>query len=343
LAALAPGGRPIDAAQGGASNPVAAVPSGVEMPAAGEMTVQSGGETIAVAAAELTGGLALESLGSDVVPPAPPIGAAAATELQIAPAFSSISEAEMLGDDAVASAGEITVTSAAELDGGIEIKPLGSKVAVAAQPNDAAAAGPLTVRTDLSEEATAGFDATARDLSGGENVSIKAAEVEGGTVYVAGEAPPDTRILVYADDQLVGEVAASDEGAWLLEAQGDIRTGEVVLRADVVPEFSSAPGTQAEATFRRLPDSVVLEPAGAMVRGDTGPTTATGTAPVPMYLIIRRGDNLWRIAKRNYGRGIRYEAIFQANRDLIRDPDLIYPGQVFVIPTRDRSWTSALN
>ena len=54
-------------------------------------------------------------------------------------------------------------------------------------------------------------------------------------------------------------------------------------------------------------------------------------------MIIRRGDNLWRIARRNYGEGIRYTTIFQANRDQIRDPDLIYPGQVFDIPENANS------
>lgn len=51
----------------------------------------------------------------------------------------------------------------------------------------------------------------------------------------------------------------------------------------------------------------------------------------PETLIIRRGDNLWMIAKRLYGKGIRYSTIYQANTDQIRNPDLIYPGQVFVI------------
>jgi nucleoid-associated protein YgaU len=48
--------------------------------------------------------------------------------------------------------------------------------------------------------------------------------------------------------------------------------------------------------------------------------------------VIARGDNLWRISRISYGRGIRYPIIFEANRDQIRHPDLIYPGQVFVLP-----------
>ncbi len=48
--------------------------------------------------------------------------------------------------------------------------------------------------------------------------------------------------------------------------------------------------------------------------------------------IIRRGDNLWTIARRVYGRGIRYTTIYDANTAQIRDPDRIYPGQVFDLP-----------
>lgn len=48
--------------------------------------------------------------------------------------------------------------------------------------------------------------------------------------------------------------------------------------------------------------------------------------------IIRRGDNLWTIARRVYGQGIRYTTIYQANQSQIRNPNLIYPGQVFDLP-----------
>lgn len=48
--------------------------------------------------------------------------------------------------------------------------------------------------------------------------------------------------------------------------------------------------------------------------------------------IIRRGDTLWDIAHRYYGRGIRYDTIYRANRDRIALPSRIYPGQVFDLP-----------
>src|SRR5690606_24508563 len=48
--------------------------------------------------------------------------------------------------------------------------------------------------------------------------------------------------------------------------------------------------------------------------------------------IIRRGDNLWTIARRVYGSGYRYTTIYRANQGQIRNPNLIYPGQVFELP-----------
>ncbi|MFN6953134.1 MAG: LysM peptidoglycan-binding domain-containing protein [Albidovulum sp.] len=48
--------------------------------------------------------------------------------------------------------------------------------------------------------------------------------------------------------------------------------------------------------------------------------------------VVVRGDNLWQISRTTYGQGIRYTVIYKANRDQIRDPDLIYPGQIFVLP-----------
>ena len=48
--------------------------------------------------------------------------------------------------------------------------------------------------------------------------------------------------------------------------------------------------------------------------------------------LVKRGNNLWWIARQTYGEGIRYTAIYGANRDHIHDPNLIYPGQLFKLP-----------
>ncbi|MBD0274138.1 MAG: LysM peptidoglycan-binding domain-containing protein, partial [Acetobacteraceae bacterium] len=57
-------------------------------------------------------------------------------------------------------------------------------------------------------------------------------------------------------------------------------------------------------------------------------------------MVVQPGQNLWRIARTTYGRGVRYTVIYAANRETIRDPRLIYPGQVFAIPD-DRGQASA--
>ena len=49
-------------------------------------------------------------------------------------------------------------------------------------------------------------------------------------------------------------------------------------------------------------------------------------------IIVHRGDALWRISYRSYGKGIRYVDIYRQNRDIISDPDLIYPDQILIVP-----------
>jgi len=59
------------------------------------------------------------------------------------------------------------------------------------------------------------------------------------------------------------------------------------------------------------------------------------TIPVEYYTIVK-GDTLSGIAKRLYGNAMDYPHIFEANREVIKDPDLIYPGQKIRIP--EKSW-----
>jgi nucleoid-associated protein YgaU len=57
--------------------------------------------------------------------------------------------------------------------------------------------------------------------------------------------------------------------------------------------------------------------------------------PEEAAVIVQPGNSLWRIARRVYGEGLRYSVIYQANQNQIGDPDLIYPGQIFVLPSTD--------
>jgi LysM repeat protein len=54
--------------------------------------------------------------------------------------------------------------------------------------------------------------------------------------------------------------------------------------------------------------------------------------PAPRTYTVVKGDCLWKIAQRFYGQGILWPRIFDANRGKIKNPSLIYPAQVFVIP-----------
>jgi nucleoid-associated protein YgaU len=58
-------------------------------------------------------------------------------------------------------------------------------------------------------------------------------------------------------------------------------------------------------------------------------------------VIIRRGDTLWRISRRVYGRGIRYSTIYLANQTQIADPDRIWPGQIFSVPDKSKEGEAA--
>lgn len=62
------------------------------------------------------------------------------------------------------------------------------------------------------------------------------------------------------------------------------------------------------------------------------PSRPATTAPSTRTYTVVRGDCLWNIAKRYYGNGSQYTKIYNANRDKIKNPSLIYPGQVLVIP-----------
>ena len=64
----------------------------------------------------------------------------------------------------------------------------------------------------------------------------------------------------------------------------------------------------------------------------TAADTAPAASPGPITITVLPGFTLWAIAKKNLGNGVMYVQVFEANKDKIKDPDLIYPGQVFTVP-----------
>ena len=59
------------------------------------------------------------------------------------------------------------------------------------------------------------------------------------------------------------------------------------------------------------------------------PTSTSGSGRT--YVVVK-GDTLSGIAKREYGNASKWPTIYEANKDVIKDPDLIYPGQQLRIP-----------
>ena len=103
--------------------------------------------------------------------------------------------------------------------------------------------------------------------------------------------------------------------------------------APLAPSVSPTPlplSAPLPATPPDAPSRLTEGPAAASPK----PGDQPGSVFVPEINTARivRGDNLWQISRRTYGDGKRYTVIYDANRDQIRDPDLIYPGQIFVMP-----------
>jgi len=65
----------------------------------------------------------------------------------------------------------------------------------------------------------------------------------------------------------------------------------------------------------------------------TAPPPAPAAAPATKTYVVQKGDSLSKIAKHEYGNANDWRKIFEANRDIIKNPDLIHPGQVLKIPT----------
>jgi nucleoid-associated protein YgaU len=134
---------------------------------------------------------------------------------------------------------------------------------------------------------------------------------EGGAVIVSGRGAAEALIRLYLDDRSVGEGHADGQGLFRIQADGGIEPGVYHLRADQLDASGKVTG-RAEIPFQRATPAEIAVAEGRVV--------------------VQPGNSLWRIARRVYGQGLRYTVIYQANGDQIRNPDLIYPGQIFAVP-----------
>jgi len=133
-----------------------------------------------------------------------------------------------------------------------------------------------------------------------------------GEITVSGRASPGAKLNIYIDNVFAGGVQAGADGRWSYAPGAALAIGEHTLRVDSVANDGQVLA-RAETPLTREP-AAKLAPSGETL------------------VIVQPGNSLWRIARRTLGGGIHYSEIYQANRDQIRDPNLIYPGQIFTVP-----------
>jgi nucleoid-associated protein YgaU len=134
---------------------------------------------------------------------------------------------------------------------------------------------------------------------------------EGGHVTITGKATPGAVVRGYINDKMVVEGKTGADGSWRLAPTDPVGVGKHKLRLDRLTK-DGKPAARLELPFDRVP---------------VPPGTAEGGR-----LVVVHGDNLWNIARAHYGTGFQHILIYGANKEQIRDPDLIYPGQVLSMP-----------
>jgi nucleoid-associated protein YgaU len=142
-----------------------------------------------------------------------------------------------------------------------------------------------------------------------------------GAVTLAGRGPADTSVRVTLNNEPINLGEIGPAGQWSLDLP-DVDPGTYTLRLDQIG---------ADGTITRGAETPFLREDPARIR-DNPMLVADGAS----VITVQRGFTLWGIAEANFGDGILYVQIFAENRDAIRDPDLIFPGQIFALPDLPR-------
>lgn len=132
-----------------------------------------------------------------------------------------------------------------------------------------------------------------------------------GKLEIVGKAPPGSLVQLYLNNEFLGRAQANERGQWSLRPDKPVTAGNHTVRADQVDKDGKV-SARLEVHFARAQPLKDVEP-GSLV-------------------VVKEGNSLWRIARRTYGTGFKFTDIFEANRDQIKNADLIYPGQVFKLP-----------
>ena len=140
---------------------------------------------------------------------------------------------------------------------------------------------------------------------------------------MSGRAVGSSSVRVYLDNEPVIDTDVRNGGQWQVQLP-EVDTGTYTLRVDEI-DAEGAVISRVETPFLR--EAVADIQALDLDQRDV----AADLAPVSL-ITVQPGNTLWGIATEKYGDGLLFVRVFDANTDRIRDPDLIYPGQIFTIP-----------
>lgn len=141
---------------------------------------------------------------------------------------------------------------------------------------------------------------------------------DAGEVQLSGRGQGAGFVRVYLDNAPVTTSRIEGDGNWRTDLP-EVDTGVYTLRIDEVDAQGNVT-SRVETPFKREDEEVI---SASDVAADTQRVKAVTVQP---------GSTLWAISRETYGDGVMYVRVFEANRDRIRNPDLIYPGQVFTLP-----------
>jgi nucleoid-associated protein YgaU len=170
-------------------------------------------------------------------------------------------------------------------------------------------------------------------LRGGETLDSAVADSAGQFVMTPSRLPSGQYELTLRAKTPDGTVTQSSRGVAVALSEAApprlaAATNDAVLpkNLDKTAEKPKEPNKDQSKDAPRL--SANAAPMAAAV-----PEAATGAiGSFGANRIVLRGDSLWALSRRAYGDGARYARIYNANRDKIHNPNLIYPGQTFVMP-----------
>jgi nucleoid-associated protein YgaU len=208
---------------------------------------------------------------------------------------------------------------------------------------DASAQGTTTKAAGASSSGVGASDVSTKtpEASGGRAiVAITVVEAEDtGTLYAAGKAAAGATVRLYLNDTYLATADVGPDAAWSLKIAKGVVPGQYKVRGDDVDAATGKVLSRAEVNFdfaAKIAQTAVAQASETQAAATVADTASKASAAVVVDSIetatVSRGDSLWRISRKTYGSGYRYTVIHEANQEQIRDPDLIYPGQIFVLP-----------